>query len=93
MRQIQLPDRLYNQVKRRAADAGFSSVDDYVAEIVERGDQSEAPNFDHVFTPERIARLEQISAEIKAGAKTYTAAQVQRHFERKRKQWLKDHAS
>jgi hypothetical protein len=35
-----------------------------------------ADELDHVFTPERIAELESISAEIKAGGKTYTMAEV-----------------
>jgi hypothetical protein len=43
--------------------------------------------FDHIFTPEVIARLDRISAEIKAGGRTYTMDEVREHFEKKRKEW------
>jgi hypothetical protein len=51
----------------------------------------ESDNFDHVFTPVRIAALERISADIKAGSKTYTMAEVREHFEKRRKRWVANH--
>jgi hypothetical protein len=48
---------------------------------------------DYGFTPEQISELERISAEIKAGGKTYSMAEVQEHFESRRKAWLADHAT
>jgi hypothetical protein len=46
-------------------------------------------NFDHLFTPERIAHLDRISAAINAGGKTYTIKEVKAHLKKKRKEWLK----
>jgi len=47
--------------------------------------RGETPNLDHVFTPERIARIE-AAAEIKAG-NCFTAEQVGEHFKQKREAW------
>ncbi|HEY1685695.1 MAG TPA: hypothetical protein VGG19_13085 [Tepidisphaeraceae bacterium] len=93
MPQIQLADQIYKEAQRRAAEGGFSSVDDYVADVISQSIHQPAENYDHLFTPERIAHLDRISAAIKAGAKTYSTAEVQAHFEQKRKQWLDNHAS
>jgi hypothetical protein len=96
MHQVQLNDQLYKEAQRRATEAGFSTVDEYVADVVshdlveDNGD--ETPDLDHLFTPEVIAQLDQISAEIKAGGKTYTMEEVREHFEKKRKKWLQNHA-
>jgi len=94
MPQIHLNDQVFNTAQRRAADAGYSSVDEYVADVVTHdanGERSES--FDHAFTPERLAELERISAEIKAGGKTHSIAEVQEHFEQKRKAWVANHAT
>ena len=34
MHQVQLSDQVYDQVKRRAEEAGFKSVDEYVADVL-----------------------------------------------------------
>jgi hypothetical protein len=34
MRQIQLTDQYYELARRRAAAAGFSSIDDYVSSLI-----------------------------------------------------------
>jgi len=93
MQQIQLDDHLYKEAQRRAAAAGFSSVDDFVADVVGQTFQDDAEDQDHLFTPERIAELDRISAEVKAGGKTYTMEEVEAHFDEKRKKWLENHAS
>jgi hypothetical protein len=92
MPQIQLNDQLYEEAERRATEAGFSTVDEYVADFLSHHLHDDSENLDHLFTPQVIAQLDQISAEIKAGGKTYTMDQVQEHFENKRKQWLQNHA-
>jgi hypothetical protein len=92
MQHVQLSDRLYKDAQRRAAEAGFSSVDAFIAEVVSHNLHDESEDLDHLFTPERIARLDRISAEIKAGGKTYTMEEVREHFEKKRKTWLENHA-
>lgn len=88
MQQIQLTDSLYRDAQRRAAAAGFASVDEYVAQVVSE-DLVEVTNDDHLFTPERLAHLDHVSAAIDAGGKTHTAEQVAEHFERKRRAWPK----
>lgn len=96
MQQVQLDDRHYKEAQRRAAEAGFSSVDEYVAEMVNddltEGNGEETPNLNHLFTPEVIADLDRISAEIKAGGKTYSTDEVREHFKKKREECLQKHA-
>lgn len=87
MHQVQLNDELYKEAERRATEAGFSTVDEYIADVVSHDLHEETENLDHLFTPEVIAHPDQISAEIKAGGKTYTMDEVQEHFEKKRKEW------
>jgi len=55
--------------------------------------QADADNCDHLFTPEVVADLRSISAEIKAGGKTYSMDEVDEHFAQKRKAWLANHPS
>ena len=80
MQQVQLNDRLYSEAQRRPAKAGFPTVDEYVAEVLTQDLADEAEDLNYLFTPDRIAELDQISAEVKAGAKTYTIDEVQRHY-------------
>ncbi|HZK81705.1 MAG TPA: hypothetical protein VFC46_11570 [Humisphaera sp.] len=95
--QVQLTENLYREAQRRAIEGGFASVDEYVADVVSQDlvddDGSEPQNFDHLFTPERLAELDRISNEIKAGGQTYTVAEVREHFKQKRKQWLANQAT
>ena len=64
---IQLTERLYEEAERRAGNGGFRSVDEYVADVV-RNDLHDAPeNFDHLFTPEVIAKLDAAAAQADAG--------------------------
>jgi len=51
----------------------------------------EPDNYDHLFTPEVIAELDAISAEVKAGGKTYTSEEVSEHFADKHRKWVADH--
>jgi PHD/YefM family antitoxin component YafN of YafNO toxin-antitoxin module len=82
MHQVQLNDQLYLEAQRRAAEAGFSSVDEYIAEVVQQ-DLLEPENLDHFFTPERLAHIDRAAAQIKAG-ESYTSDQVREHFRQKR---------
>lgn len=93
MHQVQLPERLYKEAERRAAEAGFANVDEYVAQVVGQDLAGEAEDFDSLFTPERLAQLDQVSAEIKSGAKTYTMDEVGEHFERRGDAWRQQHRS
>jgi hypothetical protein len=93
MAQIQLDDQVFKAAQRRAADGGYSSVDEYITDVVVHDLSEETDNFDSLFTPDRIAELDRVSAEIKAGGKTYSLAEATEHFENKRIAWLANHAS
>lgn len=82
MHQIQLDDLLYQEAQRRAAEGGFGSVDEYVADRL-RHDFEETENLDRFFTPERLAHIDRADAEIDAG-QGIPAAQVREHFRQKR---------
>jgi hypothetical protein len=92
MHQIQLNDELYKEALRRATEAGFASVEEYIADVLSQELHDATENLDHLFTPEAIAELDQISDQIKAGGKTYSAEEVEQHFEKKREEWLRKHA-
>ena len=86
MNTIQLPDALYQQVRQRASAAGLS-VDQYVAEIVEFDVNAATESNDHLFTPEVVAELEQIHAEMKAGGKVFTPEEVDEFLRQKSLSW------
>lgn len=92
MQQVQLDEKLFKEAQRRAAQAGFSSVDEYVADVLSHEINEETEdNFDHLFTPERLAKIDAAAAEIKAG-KFFTAEEVREHFEQKRAAWIQKNA-
>ncbi len=82
MQQIRLDDELFQEAQRRAAEVGFESVDQYVADVLQQ-DLEDAENLDHFFTPERLAHIDRAAAQIDAG-EGLTAGQVREHFRHKR---------
>lgn len=92
MHQIQLTDEVYAEVERRAAEAGYNSIDEYVAEMLMGDLNEETANFDHLFTPECIADLDRVSAEVRASGITYSPEQVREHFRNKSEAWSKESA-
>jgi hypothetical protein len=82
MHQIQLNDQLYQEVQRRAAEAGFGNVDEYVADILQQ-ELEETENLDHFFTPARLAHIDRAAAQIDCG-QGIPAEQVRAHFRQKR---------
>jgi hypothetical protein len=91
MQKVQLTDQLYQEAQRRAAEAGFASVDEYIADVVTQDVADDAENFDHLFTPQVVSELEQISATAKAGGKTYSSEEVRKHFQKKSDAWRASH--
>ena len=77
---LELSDQLYEQAARRAAEVGFKSVDEYIVGVVSGDLAEDAENFDHLFTPERIAHIDAVVAKVKAGGKTHSADEVREHF-------------
>jgi len=89
--QIQLNDQLFEVAQRRAAEAGFESGDEYVAEVLQ-GICGETENFDHLFTPERLAHIDQAAAQIDAGH-GLTVEQVESELAKSRAKWLDQNKS
>lgn len=83
---IELAANLYEQAKIRAAAAGFATVDEYVADLLQ-GDASDPKDLDLLFTPDRIAKLDQIVGDIERGEKLLTDEEVDQHFNRRRSAW------
>ena len=70
--------------------AGFASVEDYVADVLAQDSQDETPDLDHLFTPERMALIRDADAQIDAG-KFHTSAQVEAELAKSREEWLSRH--
>lgn len=92
MQAVSIPDQLFAQAQHEAAANGVT-VSAYVASLISQAVQSDPDNFDHFFTPSVIAELDEIVAEIDAGGKTYSSAEVDDHFIQKRNAWLANHPS
>lgn len=93
MPQVELSDQAFEAAQRRAAEGGYSTVEEYIADIVACDVSGAGQDFDHLFTPERLAELERISTEIKAGGKTHSMGEAREHFDKKRKAWLANQAT
>jgi PHD/YefM family antitoxin component YafN of YafNO toxin-antitoxin module len=83
MHKVQVTDQLYQEAQRRAAEVGFVSVDEYIADVLKRDLQDDTENLDHFFTPERLAHIDRAAAQIKSG-ESFTSEQVREHFNQKR---------
>jgi hypothetical protein len=92
MQQVQLADKLYEDAQRRATEAGFASVDEYVAEVIsfdlmdDDGEESSEPK--HQFTLEQLADIDKAEAEADAGM-CVSSEEVQEYFDRKLAESLK----
>lgn len=88
MQQVQLNDQLYNEAKLRAREAGFTSVDEFISDVLQH-DFSDAPeNLEDRFTPEVSGYLSRIVADMDAG-KSLSLRQVQTNLDEARKAWRK----
>jgi hypothetical protein len=72
MQQVQLNDTLYKEAERRAHEAGFGSVDEFVADRLESDFMAGQEDFDDLFTSQVVARLDQISQQMRAGESVST---------------------
>jgi Arc/MetJ-type ribon-helix-helix transcriptional regulator len=88
MHQIQLTNQVYDRVKRRADKAGFGSVDEYIINLLEEDESVEAPNLDHLFTPERLAIIDKAVEQIKNG-EFYTMEEVDEFLAQNRAEWIR----
>ena len=87
MRQVRLNEELYEVAQRRAAAAGFETVDDYIADVLTKGIDAANPGFEHLFTPQRLAQIDRAAAEIDAGH-GMSPQQVEAELTRRRAAWL-----
>jgi hypothetical protein len=87
MHHIQLDSQLYQEAQRRAAETGFESVDEYVADVL-RHDLEDGESLDHLFTPERLAHIDRAAAQIDAGL-GLTVEQVNAELSKRRDEWLR----
>lgn len=87
MHQIQLNDQLYQEAQRRATEAGFDSVDEYIAEVLMH-ELEDAESLDYLFTPERLAHIDRAAAQIAAG-EGLTPEQVEAELAKRRDAWLR----
>jgi hypothetical protein len=88
MHQIQLSDEVYESLQQAAALRGLPTVEEYITELA-----TEDADPDNVLTPERLAHLDRISAEIAAGAKTYTGEEIDASLAAHKAAWRKKNAS
>lgn len=87
MHQVHLADQLYQQAQRRAIEAGFTSIDEYVADVIAQDLVLRAENLDHVFTPDVIRELDRASEVATGGGKTYSSDELKEHFRRRSEAW------
>ena len=90
---IELSEQLYQQAQRRAVEEGFASVDEYIVDVVSEDVAQETEDLDHRFTPKVMAHLNQLQEEIKAGAKTYSEAEMDEHLQERARASRESHAS
>jgi len=91
MHAVQLPDALYVEAIRAAAASGLS-LEEFVADAVQLHIPDQE-NYDHRFTPEVIAHLDRIAADIDAGGKTYTSDGVDQMLFATKEAWLANRQS
>ena len=90
MHQIQLTDQIYSQVKHRADEAGFASVDDYIVNLLTYDVSADAENLDHLFTQDRLAHIDSVIAKVNAGGATYTMDEVRENLAKNRADWIRE---
>ena len=87
--QLQPTDQIYDRAKRRAVEAGFKSVEEYASEVLTNDLYEDTGDYDRLFTPERIAHLDKVAAEVRAGGKTYTMQEVRANLAQNRAEWIR----
>lgn len=87
--QLNLSDEVYEQVKRRAAQAGFASIDAYVADVLSGDEPGVDEALDHLFTTERLAHIDKAIATVNAGGPTHTMDEVRENLASNRADWIR----
>lgn len=87
MPQIHLNDRIFSAVQRQAATEGYATLEAYLTDVLDHHLGAEVDNLDSLFTPERLAHIDQADADIKAGH-FYTEVQAEIELAKRRAAWL-----
>ena len=83
---LQLSDQVYDRAMRRALEAGFNSVDEFIAEVVTDELVDDSENLDRLFTPERLAMIDAAALQINRG-QFLTAQDADVELARRRMEW------
>ncbi len=92
MHQVNLSEALFQEACRRAEAAGFSTVDDFVANLLSHDFRLIDDHLDQFFTPERLALVDESIADVAAG-NVHTMDQVRDSLASTRDAWLRDPSS
>jgi hypothetical protein len=92
MPQVRLDEQVFETAQRRAVDAGYSSVEEYISDFVVH-DQvddmaSQTPDLEHLFTPDRLAHIDAAMAEIKGG-RSFSSEEAADELANRRQEWLR----
>ena len=90
---LQLTDEFYDQIQRRALEAGFANLDEYTVEVVTKDVSLESEDIEHRFTPKVMAHLNQIQEEMKTGAKALSEEELDEYLQERARLWRESHAN
>jgi hypothetical protein len=68
-------------------------VNEYIANVVAEDAATETLNLAEGFTPKVVGHLEGMLEEIKAGGKTYSEEELDKHLLEKTRKWRESHPS
>jgi hypothetical protein len=91
MHQVNLSDQMFEEVRRRAAEAGFASVDEFVADILASDFCLATEDLSNFFTPERLKLIDEAAADVASG-NSFTAEEAKQALAQSRAAWLSRHA-
>ena len=80
---IEVSEETYVRLSATAAEAGLSGVEGYLASLIEH----EVPNYDHLFTPERMQEIERASLQVREG-RVSTYEEVEKRHMSQRQEWI-----
>lgn len=84
---LELTDQLYDRAKRRAVEGGYKTVGDYIKGVLSDDLAADSGNLEHLFTPERLALIDQAAEQIRNG-RFKTASEADLELARRRAEWL-----
>ena len=92
MHRIELSDQVFTEASKLASARGFSSVAEFISDVVSEEATIEAEDNDILFTPEWMAAIARGMEDAKAG-RVYSSAEVESHILQWRKEWRRTRES